>query len=344
MIGARAPGSRLRLERPSAAREAAFQRFAEDFRAAGEAELHERYRPGLADFERYCEALRANEWGRELPDGWVPASTRWLLDGEDLVAAVRIRHRLDAFLEEHGGHVGYDVAPSWRGRGHGRRALELGLLEAATLALPRVLLIADADNTASLRIIERCGGRLLDERTVPGERMPLRRYWIEVPRALELRPPRPPERGFVDELLVAACFPPARPAPTPAEALAWPHSARWLRPPVGPADVAVVAVLEGRPVGAAVGRCFAAADASWGVIAPDVPELAMAIVPDQRGRGVGETLLRAWIGAAAAAGHRACSLTVSLANPAAWRLYQRAGFRAVERDERRMVMRLELGA
>ena len=106
----------------------------------------------------------------------------------------------------------------------------------------------------------------------------------------------------------------------------------------------VVALRLGRLVGAAVGRCFSAAAPSWGVVASGVPELAMAVVTEQRGHGVGTAVLEAWLRALTAAGHAAGSLTVSLANPAALRLYECAGFRPVLQDERRAVMRWDARA
>jgi GNAT superfamily N-acetyltransferase len=109
-------------------------------------------------------------------------------------------------------------------------------------------------------------------------------------KSLDLEFLRPESRdvSFVNEMLVAACFPPGRPLPTVDAALAHSHAVRWLRPLVGAADVAVLALRNGRRVGAAVGRCFPDADPSWGVVAADVPELAMAVVPEERGRGVGQ--------------------------------------------------------
>ncbi len=162
-----------------------------------------------------------------------------------------------------------------------------------------------------------------------------------MPKHLDLEFHRPESRdvSFVNEMLVAACFPPGRPLPTVDAALACSHAARWLRPVVGSGDVAVVAVRSGRPVGAAVGRCFRDADPSWGVVAADVPELAMAVVPEERGQGVGRSLLKAWLGALSTAGFSGGSLTVSQANPLALHLYEQAGFREVARDERRVVMR-----
>jgi GNAT superfamily N-acetyltransferase len=64
------------------------------------------------------------------------------------------------------------------------------------------------------------------------------------------------------------------------------------------------------------------------VVTPDgapVPELVIAVVPTDRGRGVGRRLLDALVARAAHEGHDRLALNVHLHNPAA-RLYSRAGF------------------
>lgn len=117
---------------------------------------------------------------------------------------------------------------------------------------------------------------------------------------------RAEDLGFVEEMLVAACFPPSRALPRVDEARMFPHAARWLAPPVGVSDIAVVAEADGiGPIAAAVGRRFENAHPSWGVISPDVPELALAVASEHRGRRVGEALLRGWLEALQASGFAA---------------------------------------
>jgi len=155
---------------------------------------------------------------------------------------------------------------------------------------------------------------------------------------IEIRPALPADAAFLVDMLITSCFPPDGPLPGPAQALRFPHAARWLRPPVGPGDQAVVAWVADRPAGAAVGRRFTLAEPGWGVVAPEVLELSMAVVPAQRGRGVGRALLRGFLARLVEAGERAASLAVSLRNEPALRLYRRGGFREVKSDGQRLVM------
>jgi predicted acetyltransferase len=119
--------------------------------------------------------------GRSLPDGWIPASFFWLLDDAGaVVAASSLRHTLTPLLQVHGGHIGYRVKASERGKGYGTQILALTLPEAKRLGLERVLLTVDSDNERSIRIIERNGGVMEDEGIDETTGRLHRRYWIEL--------------------------------------------------------------------------------------------------------------------------------------------------------------------
>jgi predicted acetyltransferase len=140
------------------------------------------YAKGRDDFEAYAQSLENDEKGINLPVGIVPCSHRWLLDDQDnIVGIVRIRHNIDTpFLTNEGGHIGYDVPPSQRGKRYGIASLNAGLQVAKELQITKVLLTADDLNPSSWRTIERCGGIL--ERTFLSEfyNCQVRRYWIDL--------------------------------------------------------------------------------------------------------------------------------------------------------------------
>jgi GNAT superfamily N-acetyltransferase len=110
-----------------------------------------------------------------------------------------------------------------------------------------------------------------------------------------------------------------------------------------PDDLGIVAIDRGTPVGAAWARTFAAHEPGYGFVAPDVPELSMAVITPQRGRGVGRRLLEAIVARASDRGWRALSLSVEDGNRAA-ELYAGVGFRCVGRNGRSTVMLLEFSA
>lgn len=122
-----------------------------------------------------------NSQGMGLPEGWVPYTRLWLMDGDELVGAVSIRHRLNEQLREIGGHIGYGIKPSkWR-QGYGEQQLRLSLPVARALGIERALITCNDDNIASARIIEKNGGVLEGVFDVVRDEAPmrLRRYWVQ---------------------------------------------------------------------------------------------------------------------------------------------------------------------
>lgn len=118
--------------------------------------------------------LAQSDHATTLPDGRVHSDYWWLVEDGEFVGYLALRHELNDFLLEQGGHIGYAVRPSRRGRGHASRALALALVRARELGLDRVLLTCDEDNVASRRTIERNGGVYEDTR------QGRRRYWIDL--------------------------------------------------------------------------------------------------------------------------------------------------------------------
>jgi ribosomal protein S18 acetylase RimI-like enzyme len=96
-----------------------------------------------------------------------------------------------------------------------------------------------------------------------------------------------------------------------------------------PSDLGVVAVDDGtgEPIGAAWLRLLTGEMQGFGYVDDDTPELAIAVLPALRGRGVGARLLAELLDAARGT-FGAVSLSVRADNPAR-RLYERIGFRAV---------------
>ncbi|MFD2764799.1 GNAT family N-acetyltransferase [Micromonospora eburnea] len=113
---------------------------------------------------------------RPLPNGLVPALYWWIVEGDEVLGAISLRLRLNDFLLNAGGHIGYGVRPSARRRGVATFALGAALAEAARRGIDPVLVTCDDSNVPSARTIERHGGVLEDVRDTELGRT--RRYWI----------------------------------------------------------------------------------------------------------------------------------------------------------------------
>src|SRR5262245_39118605 len=101
-----------------------------------------------------------------------------------------------------------------------------------------------------------------------------------------------------------------------------------------PGDTAVIALVDGFPAGAAWFRLFKASAPGYGFVDEQTPELAIAVVPNARGRGVGTALLEALLARARGEGFGALSLSVDRLNKGAIALYEQYGFhRVAESDD-----------
>ena len=98
-------------------------------------------------------------------------------------------------------------------------------------------------------------------------------------------------------------------------------------------DTALIAVDDGFPVGAAWYRLFRRDQPGYGFVDEETPELAIAVVPNRRGRGIGDALLKALYERAKQDGHTAVSLAAERDNAPLVAYYeQKHGFRRVHED------------
>jgi predicted acetyltransferase len=132
--------------------------------------------PGtFARFTAYLLAERLPDTPR--PEGWVPHTVKWVVEGEEYVGRISLRHTLNDLLLTWGGHIGYGVRPTARGRGAATAALAQMLPIAAGMGIDPVLVTCDVDNEPSRRTIERNGGVYEDTRE--GKL----RYWVPTGRS-----------------------------------------------------------------------------------------------------------------------------------------------------------------
>lgn len=126
-----------------------------------------------AEFERFVARLVSlADPATELPTGYVHNTQLWWVDGDEYLARLSIRHKLNAALRTWGGHIGYAVKPTARRQGHATAMLAAALPVARDLGIDPVLITCDTDHVASRRVIESAGGRYEDTR-----RGKLR-YWV----------------------------------------------------------------------------------------------------------------------------------------------------------------------
>jgi len=119
--------------------------------------------------------------GIDLPEGWVPCTAFWLVDQNEYIGSGNIRYALTEPLKKFGGHIGYEIRPSKWGHGYGTLQLKLLLTETARLGIENAILTCSAGNVASIRVMEKNGGVLIDciNNIIDGNERPTHRYRID---------------------------------------------------------------------------------------------------------------------------------------------------------------------
>jgi len=112
----------------------------------------------------------------------------------------------------------------------------------------------------------------------------------------------------------------------------------WQRP----GDRGVILIDESFPVGAAWFRLFKAGSPGYGFIDERTPELAIAVVPNARGKGVGSALIDSLLERARTEGFADISLSVDRHNSGAIALYEQHGFHQVDETDDSLTLRAEL--
>lgn len=129
------------------------------------------------DFEYYINHLEVKENNKE---GLVKDSVFFCLDEDRdiMVGAINIRHYLNDYLLNYGGHIGDGIRPSERRKGYATLMIALALNECKKLGIKRVLMVCDKDNIGSNKSIIKNGGILENE--VLHDNKIIMRYYIEI--------------------------------------------------------------------------------------------------------------------------------------------------------------------
>lgn len=168
----------LRLVKPSIKYKNSFLRAISEFQKEGlNGDI--KSKQSAKEFADFARGLRDQEKGINLPKGYVPASVYWLVDNEKFIGRISIRHKLTKFLRQEGGHIGYEIRPSARKKGYGKKMLALALQKAKGLGIKKFLITCDECNIGSKKIIESNGGIFENKKKAKSGKMKLR-YWIKI--------------------------------------------------------------------------------------------------------------------------------------------------------------------
>lgn len=117
----------------------------------------------------------------------VPARTYFFVRESDskIVGMINIRLALNEHLKKVGGHIGYSIRPTERGKGYNKINLYLGLKVCEEYGMDKVLMDADTDNPASWKTMEALGGVFLREYFYEKDQCMVKDYEICVRESIE---------------------------------------------------------------------------------------------------------------------------------------------------------------
>lgn len=145
----------IELKTPSIIYKESFLENINDYKTSGDIEYFNIYIKALDNFEQYVKKLNNNAVGIDLPEGYVPCSTFWLVnESNKVLGVIRIRHKSIPF----DGHIGYDIAPKYRGNGCGTKILELALPIAKQIGIDKAILNCESNNIRSEKVIKANNG------------------------------------------------------------------------------------------------------------------------------------------------------------------------------------------
>lgn len=132
-----------------------------------------------AEFSSYV--TKVNDWsqGIGIPEGFVSNSYLVGVVDDRVVGRLSLRHTLNEFLRRYGGHIGYGVIPSQRGKGYATEMLRQALPICHGLGIQQALVSCDVDNIASQKVIERNGGIFNSVTNLAELKVQKRLYWIK---------------------------------------------------------------------------------------------------------------------------------------------------------------------
>lgn len=112
----------------------------------------------LEEFKAWLIKRDNESKGIGIGEGRVPQNIYWLYADEVPIGYGKIRHRLTEKLFDDGGHIGYSIRSSERGKGYGKLQLKLLLERAKEIGIDKVLLTIHCNNINSLKVAMKNGG------------------------------------------------------------------------------------------------------------------------------------------------------------------------------------------
>lgn len=182
---------RFYLEEPSLERENQILEYIEEMKQY-KSQIH-----GDGGLKKYLDEKSYKEWvinvhnmeneKYALSKGLVPSSTYFLIRENDdkLIGMIDLRIKLNDYLRNYGGNIGYSIRPTERKKGYAKIQLYLCLLKCKEYNLDKVLITCTNYNEESRRTILSLGGIYEKNNINKPEGDNLELYWINVDKSIK---------------------------------------------------------------------------------------------------------------------------------------------------------------
>ena len=179
---------RFYLEKPSLERKEEAMEYIDEFKKSKSKINGTGGLDGTKAYEEWLEeALKCEEKEYAESKGIVPATTYFTIRESDnkIIGMINIRHYLNEYLANFGGHIGYGIRPTERRKGYAKIQLYMALKETNKMDLDKVMISCEVTNIGSEKTMLSLGGIL--EKIVHNEEKNryLKIHWIDVEKSLE---------------------------------------------------------------------------------------------------------------------------------------------------------------
>jgi len=165
----------LELQLPTLQHKKAAENFKREFLKMQEPVINGSALFDQMEYESWLTHNTNNRQESTVNSDWVTATTFFAVRKRDqkIIGMIDIRHNLEHnFLAQYGGHIGYSVLPSERGKGYATEILRMGIEYAKSLNIKKLMLSCFSDNIPSIKTILKCGGVLTATKSYTDELFP----------------------------------------------------------------------------------------------------------------------------------------------------------------------------
>ena len=142
------------------------------------------------------------------------------------------------------------------------------------------------------------------------------------------------ERDVLETFLYQAIFIPEGITPPPFDIIMQPELQVYIKGfGEQDGDICLVAECDSKIVGAVWVRIMN----DYGHVSNDMPSLAISLLPEYRGKGIGTALMQSMIKMVSQQGYKGISLSVQKQNYAA-KMYRKLGFNTIENKDEELIM------